>query len=68
MVIREIRGNKKNKGNHEKDSIDIISSLVRLWMSHADGGVYCPSISRDTPLAVDSIWRDTDILGVADRD
>ena len=58
----------QNKGNHEKDSIDIISSLVRVWMSHADGGVCDTAYRRDTPLAIDSFRRDTDILGLADRD
>ena len=59
---------KKNNGNHEKDSIDIISSLVRLWMSHADGGVYCPATSRDPPQRTHRLRRDIDFQRESDRD
>ena len=58
----------KTKGNHEKDSIDIISSLVRLWMSHAHGGVYCPATSRDPSQRAHRFRRDIDFQREFDRD
>ena len=58
----------KNKGNHEKSTIAFSSQSVRVWMRIACMWVLLPAIGRDTPLAIDSIWRDTDILGLADRD
>ena len=61
MVIREIRGNKKNKGNHEKSTIDISSQSVRIRLRIACMWVLLPAIGRDSPLAIDSVWRDIDL-------
>ena len=36
-------------------------------MRNDSGGIYIPASGRDPPLAIDSIWRDTDILGLANR-
>ena len=58
----------KNKGNHEKSTIVFSSQSVRIRLRIACMWVLLPAIGRDTPLAIDSFWRDTDILGLADRD
>ena len=52
MVIREIRGNKKNKGNHEKDSIDI--NKLEL------GDVYY--VGLDLEAALNNPGSDADIV------
>ena len=67
-VIREIRGNEKNKGNHEKSTIVFSSQSVRLWMSHAHGGVYCPATSRDSSQRTHRLRRDIDFQREFDRD
>ena len=58
----------KNKGNHEKSTIVFSSHSVRVWSFAISGGVCNTAYRRDTPLAIDSFWRDIDILGLADRD
>ena len=58
----------QNKGNHEKSTIAFSSQSVRIWMSHADGGVYCPAISRDSSQRTHRLRRDTHLQREFDRD
>ena len=53
---------------HETLAIDNCFGIVHLRMHDARGGIGDTTCGRDPPLAVDSVWRDTDILGLADRD
>ena len=57
----------KNKGNHEKSTIVFSSQSVCIRMRIACMWVLLPANGRDPPLAIDSVWRDIDILGLADR-
>ena len=58
----------KLKGSkHETLAIDNCFGNVRLWVRITGGGVCDTASGRDPPLAIDSVWRDTDILGLADR-
>ena len=52
----------------EKDSIDDCCGNVRFRLHITDSGVCDTTCGRDPPLAVDSVWRNTDILGLAYRD
>lgn len=54
--------------NHETLTIDNCYRNVQFWLRITGGGVCDTTSGRDPPLAVDSVWRDTDILGLADRD
>ena len=40
---------------------------MRFWMSHANGGVYCPAIGGDTPQRADRLRRDTDLQRLPHR-
>ena len=53
--------------DHEKDSVNTISKSVCIWNPIIACGICDTACGRDPPLAVDSVWRDTDILGFADR-
>ena len=53
--------------DHEKDSVNTISKSVCIWNPIIACGICDTACGRDTPLAADSVWRDTDILGFADR-
>lgn len=65
-MIREIRG--KENRNHEKSSIDFISEPVLVWSHVINRRLLQPTLGSDPPLHLDSLRRDTDILGVAHRD
>ena len=53
--------------NHETLTIDNCYCNVRLWVRITGGGVCDTASGRDTPLAIDSVWGDIDILGLAYR-
>ena len=52
---------------YEKFSIDSGNYALHLRVHDAAGGLLLSATGRDPSLAVNSIWRDTDFLGLADR-
>ena len=55
------KADKTLSNEYEKFSIDSGNCALHLRVHDAAGGLLLSATGRDTPLAVDSIWRDTDI-------
>ena len=52
---------------YEKFSIDSGNCALHLRVHDAAGGLLLSATGRDPSLAIDSVWRNTDILGLAYR-
>ena len=62
-------GEDLGEASYEKEySIDNISRPVRIWVRITSGGICDTACGRNPSFAIDSVWRDFDILGVAHRD